>query len=348
MTQRTFVSKGLWVAFFLLVAVYSLPIRTVRPFWTAELSSRSASASEPAYSARSNKTIKLGSFRYLHIPKTGTSFIIVLRNYLDSCPVKHFACPGVQGGGGEIIDKASGKPKMKLFNFGVKDGDMVATQDCGGKLMACGKPPPNPIGYHASWRNNVTEVNVVTMLREPLARLFSYWNWYRMIKDSLPEKLRAFEGLIEGCAANMTMSKDCMLFASDKSASNVALNMLAGFHFETKRKLSDNDFARARIRLLNQTVFFGLTDMWKESVCTFHCELGGETMPSEMINTRDNGGFKKEQLVAGLKPAVLEIVDRNLAREYRLFEEAREIFLDRAKRCGCLDPPKGQTSDPGR
>jgi len=53
-------------------------------------------------------------------------------------------------------------------------------------------------------------------------------------------------------------------------------------------------------------------------------------------------------LVAGLKPAVLEIVDRNLAREYRLFEEAREIFLDRAKRCGCLDPPKGQTSDPGR
>jgi hypothetical protein len=41
---------------------------------------------------------RVSSLRFLHIPKTGTSFIIVLRNYLTACRVKDMTCAGKRGG----------------------------------------------------------------------------------------------------------------------------------------------------------------------------------------------------------------------------------------------------------
>ena len=41
---------------------------------------------------------RLKSLRFMHIPKTGTSFIIMLRNYLTSCTAKDMTCPGLMGG----------------------------------------------------------------------------------------------------------------------------------------------------------------------------------------------------------------------------------------------------------
>ena len=290
-------------------------------------------------SRTSDNRTKLDSFRYLHIPKTGTSFIIVLRNYLDACPVKGFSCPGVQGGGGEfVVNRASGKKKMQKFDFGVSEEQMRETIHCGGKLLACGAPAPNPRHSHLPWSKN-EEPNVVTMLRDPMARLVSHFAWYRAIRDSNEEKLAAFEELVETCQTNMTVSNGCPLFASDSGVATAALSMLAGFFPETVRTFNDNDFVRARRRLLNETVFFGLTDMWKESVCTFHCELGGQIRENELVNTRDNGGFRRE-LLDGLKPRVKEILERNLALEYRLFDEAKIIFLQRASKCGCLNAVK--------
>ena len=41
---------------------------------------------------------RLTRLRLMHIPKTGTSFVITLRNYLTSCAVKDVTCPGYSGG----------------------------------------------------------------------------------------------------------------------------------------------------------------------------------------------------------------------------------------------------------
>jgi hypothetical protein len=50
-------------------------------------------------SSTSSAKEKLKSLHYLHIPKTGTSFIVALRNYLDSCIEKDYSCNDVWGGG---------------------------------------------------------------------------------------------------------------------------------------------------------------------------------------------------------------------------------------------------------
>ena len=91
----------------------------------------------------------------------------------------------------------------------------------------------------------------------------------------------------------------------------------------------------ARQHLFNETLFFGLTEHWATSVCTFHCELGGDARESEFLNTRDNGGVTKDQLT-GIKPEVRSFLDGLLGEEYRLYEDAQKVFLRRAEKCGCL------------
>lgn len=277
------------------------------------------------------------SFRFLHIPKTGTSFIIVLRNYLDACPVKHFSCPGVPGGGGDFINNDSGKREKSLFSFNVTQEEMTASRDCGGKLVACGAPAPNPRHSHLPWRNKEKEVNVVTMLRDPLSRLISHYSWLRGKKDSLDERLKDFNDLIEHCLEDSNYNSDfCPLFATKAGLSQSAINMLSGYFPETKKVLNENDFLRAKTRLFNEIIFYGITDRWDETVCTFHCEFGGEALPSEFINTRDNGQVQKEQLTALLTPKVKAWLDQVQARENKLFDEANSRFEARAKKCGCL------------
>ena len=66
------------------------------------------------------------NFRYLHIPKTGTSILIAMRNYLSSCSVKDYACPGTQGGMGNPL--LTEKQESLLTHSEVQ---------CNGDLLAC-------------------------------------------------------------------------------------------------------------------------------------------------------------------------------------------------------------------
>ena len=91
---------------------------------------------------------RLKNLRFLHVPKTGSSFITSMRNYLTYCPVKNFTCTGWVGGSDTAAVGAL----------------TSAEHHCHGYLFACGSHTT-----HLPWVTGVDGVrwNVVTMLREP-------------------------------------------------------------------------------------------------------------------------------------------------------------------------------------
>ncbi len=96
---------------------------------------------------------KLPALRFLHIPKTGTSFILSLRNYLTVCEVKDKICSGEHGGS---------DPRLRF-----PDGTPEYVENCYGRLEACSKTK-----YHMRFRSS-PHWNYVTLLRRPLAQVVS-------------------------------------------------------------------------------------------------------------------------------------------------------------------------------
>jgi hypothetical protein len=117
-----------------------------------------------------------------------------------------------------------------------------------------------------------------------------------------------------------------------------AIKMFAGINHARQQEVTDADYQLARHRLFKEVAFFGITEMWTESVCTFHCELGGTMDPSELLNSRDNGklGSKSgdEEL---LSPEAKAFMDKIMVRENEMYADAKRLFLERARRCGCLE-----------
>jgi hypothetical protein len=70
--------------------------------------------------------------RFVHIPKTGTSFIITLRNHLVACKTKDYSCTGILGGGFYGFNNPAGTGDSPFFG-GMEDDD----EHCGGVLQAC-------------------------------------------------------------------------------------------------------------------------------------------------------------------------------------------------------------------
>ena len=90
----------------------------------------SYSSSALAFAGMPNST--LSSVRFVHIPKTGTSFIITLRNHLVACKTKDYSCKGILGGGFYEINNPNGTGDSPFF-ASVEDDD----EHCKGVLQAC-------------------------------------------------------------------------------------------------------------------------------------------------------------------------------------------------------------------
>ena len=274
---------------------------------------------------------KFDTLWYLHVPKCGTSFIIAMRNYLDACEVKGFSCPGnVEA---TVADGAhGGKGALKAVNIleTVSDEEMTRTQTCGGALWGCQKD-------HASWPSNAKDLNVVTVIRDPLSRLLSQWKYFRKHKN-VKESMVKFDALVRSCihmfARNET-SRGCEWWASDMGHPTVMTRMLAGRFYIRSPPLQPDEMETVERRLLEETAFYGITDLYEETICVFHCELGTKMGPGELLNTRDNGRVKKD---AGelLSLETRRHLERIQADEIRIYNKARKRFEERAKKCGCM------------
>jgi hypothetical protein len=102
-----------------------------------------------------NRTVdeygRLQSLWFLHIPKTGTSFIIAMRNYLTACETKDKICSGQHGG------------SEKSFRFPM--GTTFSEMSCDYHLEAC-----DPTKYHRPYRapRPDWQPNYITLLRHPV------------------------------------------------------------------------------------------------------------------------------------------------------------------------------------
>ncbi|KAI9003350.1 hypothetical protein DFJ74DRAFT_434872 [Hyaloraphidium curvatum] len=299
------------------------------------------SQQEAAPSQRGPPPAKRTSFRYVHAPKVGSSFVIVLRNYLDACPVKRFSCPGVFGGG--FWAHASPTGKDLPFSFPASEEDMRRTADCGGKLLACQDPPRNTLHKPWGWRGTEEKADVVAMLRDPKARLLSHWAWEHAseVPDrSTTGRVKAFDAFARGCLRDRRSHPRCGHWMDEGGWAAATTKTLAGFRFDSAHPLTPGEFSLAKRRLFGEAAFFGITERWNETVCTFHCELGGEADPSELVNTRDNGRFSPAD-AAALSEEVKEHFGRVLAQEEELYAEAVRRFEERARRCRCWTASDG-------
>ena len=118
------------------------------------------------------------SLIFLHVPKTGTSFVRSLRLVLTTCLLKDFDC-SVGKDYQNKMRKAHG-----VYNWTYLPAEVpVGEDDCRGHLWACqGDDAQNRLEYTAHspfktiWEKE-PGAQVVTLLREPVEHLFSVVAW---------------------------------------------------------------------------------------------------------------------------------------------------------------------------
>ncbi|GBF91346.1 hypothetical protein Rsub_03666 [Raphidocelis subcapitata] len=187
-------------------------------------------------------------FRFLHIPKTGTSFIITLRNQLDACKHKDMSCTGAAGGGVGRYEHGQIVYSSMFFEKAPAGYDPY----CGGNLVACQSQTYHKF-YDKQFQANNPSFAYVTLIREPVSHTISMAGWKC---PSLRESREAGWRLTELPRTSLRLTK-----------------------------LNEVNLTTALNNLLKLD-FFGVTDRWTESICLFHATFGGEPRPSQFLNVR--------------------------------------------------------------
>eukprot|EP01084_Bolivina_argentea_P174184 301715_1 len=236
---------------------------------------------------------KLTALHFIHVGKTGSSLILTLRNYLDSCKVKNLTCNGVMGGGFWRQSNAT------TPNYRTHQKLSHRESHCSHSLIACGGKTS---GYKYHHRYNYMKhknLNNIIMIREPIDRAISRSMWMRT-------------------QHNITHA-DChgggyfqSVYVLNRSIANA----------------SDALFA-AEVVIKNMT-FFGITNYWGISLCLFHCELGGKFTRNECKNTRK---MNRNYDTVLHNATQMKNLQKCLEFETMYYNYLKSVFFERVKRC---------------
>jgi len=256
---------------------------------------------------------KLTSLRYMHIQKCGTSFVLVLREYLDACVQKNFTCNGVAGGG-FFAWQNEDHAEHAFFDTNVSPEE----ETCHDHLVSC--HDIHVLYSDAAYAGS----NPVTMLREPMERFISHLEWYGRVDSPV---LQFFQQQLE----NIDLVRNFVAKPSNQ-VDNTQTAFLLGY-YRTPEQKKITDARDAFVTLRNKFVFFGLTNFWGLSVCLFHCELGGTANPAvECQNTRE--GYRHQK--PDFQPRTAELAEF-VQDDVRLYDYAQRYFFARVHRCNCTD-----------
>jgi len=234
-------------------------------------------------------------FAWLHIPKTGTSFVNVLAAY--ACNMQ--PNDGCLSGPGQWPDSQSGRCKKQFAQAPWLD------------LVHVDWHSPLNGGLYSQLRGSL-----VTMLRNPFKHKISYW------KDKILNGQKyGLHHTHENYEHNFTAAWEDMR--------GMQTGMLVGKWM--MHQVFQADLPMAKRRLREGFVFFGLTDRWDDSMCLFHALLGmGNCHHCEFVafNTwagkRANNIEKQQPQFSAEQQAYLDAYRDDL--DEHLLQYAQEVF----------------------
>lgn len=231
---------------------------------------------------------RLRNLKWLHIPKTGNTFVATLWNY---------ACgQGDPWGGGQRLD-LSVDPKLQpdcpsCYDMALKERYPIAEYCAPGVLSQEGKHRKFVTQHRPISLRDAKRGPVVGLFRRPNQRLLSSFRAQHTngFPDTTEKELMTncsmwaingsgrghadcfarFPG-IAGCMTRMLTGGRC----AESSASAPAL--LSKLRFPS----SSHRVAAAK-KVIRTMSFVGLTERWDESVCLFHRLFGGKVDPQEL------------------------------------------------------------------
>ena len=272
-------------------------------------SSSNASASPGKPSTPAKLPAKLfKSFFFIHCPKTGTSLLLVLRNYISSCSKypstrQGYTCFGELGGG---FPKRMTVDRQDHFTysrdeFNVSAGEASASESCGGAFRNCDKRI-----FHCQFYACRAMQNKVTMVRDP-------FKWFSSVLDW------------QGHYLGVQGVRGWLPFESQ-------------MHFVSG--VADNVTLAHRI-LQDEFLWWGLTDYWETSICLFHNELvGGEVQDGELRNSRSSSDSVFDRRYSAqldaLVPNRTEYILRHYSADIEFYFQLNVSFWARARETGCL------------
>ena len=240
-------------------------------------------------------------WRWLHVPKTGTSFANTL---------VFWACPELPDKNllvdqeisidklGEPLSASCQERIASKFLPGL-DGPYMDTEFFLATQRSKRPRPPweNQGHLHVPLPSDITDNELrytMSFFREPEKRIIShfYFNHPRLFTRTDHQ----------GKLLQKDPNAICQ-WLLDNNYISMMTKMILGYHrFDsvTKQNLTLFDAADAcdKVRALG---FIGITDYWDASICLFHAEFGGEARSAEKINTRKNPTGVKQNQVKKIK-----------------------------------------------
>lgn len=283
--------------------------------WAVDAASSAAAAATQALRSEPvRRRLSVGRVGWLHVPKTGTTFVNVLLTW---------ACPRLPD------DAAADERYVDETHFTMVAGFLAEYgADCPEELDLCR-------GHHVVGEECLAmperHGQLVGMFRRPSQRILSGY-YARLNMTSNGYEPAPYAHLVEGCATRMLLGIPC----AEYSHGSVPL--------ESQKPLPESAVTQALTVLDKEFAFVGITEHWPLSVCLFHAMFGGRCHRREFHNSRQGDRRSHDELY---DESVLgnwtDPVDGPLYdRAYAIFWQNMWIYRvnqDRCRETICADVP---------
>ncbi|CAJ1442881.1 unnamed protein product [Effrenium voratum] len=263
---------------------------------------RSASRRQPMLQAAA-------PLKYLHVPKSGTSFWNIVIQTDGICPDRP---------AGMIVDEASlgGHPEASFL--------MMCPAMCDQKMLSCNRSPHEEMGGE-NWTRY--KGHLVAMFRDPRQRICSsyYDPEFDFVGDVTAEatpfwRLRAKGANGVPLPHRMSLQEYAPQRFGDATKQLTRFGSSLVIQGGEPATAEESRLATARVR--EGFAFVGITEEWSLSVCLFRRMFGGQCMPSDFEDMRPHS--------PGETAAVIYEDADTIADPYDMpvYEEAVRVFKE--------------------
>jgi len=218
-----------------------------------------------------------GELVWMHIPKTGSSFIF---------PFISVLCPRLSE---QVYKKAAS----------LEADEATRTLACHCQECGCSSCPNS---WHTPYNNRTTRGRIVAMFRKPSHRIVSQFLYKEGFGGGWGD-MSSISDAMSKLPPDATETERFITYATHPSTMSCQTKMLLGYTCVSDQVLSLEDKQEAIRRVREDFAFVGNTDLWHESVTLLHAMLGGKYSPHQELNVRPQSGpaSNAERLLTALK-----------------------------------------------